>query len=609
MRARHLYEFGPFQLDATRRRLLRDGEAIPLTPKVLDILLMLVENSGRVVDKDELIKTVWPDTFVEEGNLTQNISILRKTLGESPDQLEYIVTVPKRGYRFVAGVREAEAAVPRYKMRFILAAWVLLLGLVAAVLYWRVVGKTDGRGRGAGTRSIAVLPFANVSSDPTNEYFSDGLTDELINALSKVEGLQVAARGSVFQFKGKAEDIRTVGQRLNVGAVLEGSVRREKDKLRVTAQLSEATDGYQLWSETYQGEVKDVFTIQEQIARAIVEALQIRLRGTKKAPLVKRGTENLEAYDLVLKGRRWSYWNLTLETFAQGVHHFEQAITKDPNYAAAYSGLSRLYARSLAPELVPPEEVSPKGKTAARKALDLDGTLSEPRVALASFKMRYDLDFPGTERELLRALELDPNNADAHHTYSHYLGAVGRTEEALAANKRALELSPLDIGINLFSSWIYYHARQYDHAVEAVLEALRLSPKPGFITHGFLAGGYVGLGRYEEAIAEEQKRRQLDPNHPVPIARLAYTYALWGKRDEATQAMKRLRELSKVRYVSAARWAEIYASLGEKELAFEWLEKAYEERSPTLFHLKVSPEYDKLRSDPRFDQLLKRIYH
>lgn len=608
MKARQLYEFGPFQLDATRRRLLRDGEAVPLTPKVLDILLVLVESRGQVVEKDELIKTVWPDIFVEEGNLAQNISILRKTLGESPNQPEYIATVPKRGYRFVAGVREAKPAARRYRMGLILPASALLLGLVAWVVYWRVVGKTDGGGRGAGIRSIAVLPFANVSSDQGNEYFSDGLTDELINVLAKVEGLQVAARGSVFQFKGRAEDIRTVGQRLNVGAVLEGSVRREKDKLRVTAQLNEATDGYQLWSEAYEGEVKDVFAIQEEIARAIVDALQIRLRGPKKTLLVKRGTDNLEAYDLALKGRSSAYYNLTLETFKQGVYDFEQAITKDPNYPSAYAGLAHLYASSIGNELASPREVCAKAKAPARKALELDDTLAEPRVTLALLKMRCDLDFTGTERELLHALELDPNNADAQFAYTLYFVGMGRTEEALAANKRALELSPLDIGINLLFSHIYYHARRYDQAIDAVMQVLRLNPKAGLKTHGMLAGDYDGAGRYEEAIAENQKAREIDPNHPVTIARLGYTHALWGKRGEAMKALERLNELSKVRYVSAARRAEIYAALGEKERAFEWLEKAYEERSPTLYHLKVSPEYDNLRSDPRFDRLLKRIY-
>jgi tetratricopeptide (TPR) repeat protein len=418
----------------------------------------------------------------------------------------------------------------------------------------------------------------------------------------------VVARGSVFQFKGSAHDVRKVGQQLSVGSVLEGTVRKEQDKVRVTVQLSDATDGYQLWSETYQGEVKDVFAIQEQIARAIVDALQIRLRGPKKTPLVKRGTDNLEAYDLVLKGRQSDYWDLKQVTLAQSILYFEQASAKDPSYAAAYSGLSRLYARSLGSELAPPKEVCAKGDTAARKALELDATLLDPRVALAMFKMRCDWDFPGAEQEFRQALELDPNNADAHRGYSQYLAAMGRTQEALVANKRALELSPLDIGINLFFSLIYYWAHQYDQAVDAVRQTLRLNPQPGFITHGFLAGGYDGLGKYEEAIAEEQKRRQLDPNHPVPIARLAYTYALWGKRREAMQAMERLRELSKIRYVSAARWAEIYAGLGEKDRALEWLEKAYDERSPTMYHLKVSPEYDKLRSDPRFDRLLKRIY-
>jgi TolB-like protein/DNA-binding winged helix-turn-helix (wHTH) protein/tetratricopeptide (TPR) repeat protein len=600
MRVQDAYEFGPFRLDLAKRRLLRDGQPIPLTPKVLDILLVLVENRGRVVDKEELLRNVWPDTTVEEGNLTQSISILRKTMGETPEQHQYIETVPKRGYRFVADVTQMKAQ-PRMRTGFVVA-FSVLLACAAVFIYWRVAPGFSGKRRAEGIRAIAVLPFANVSSDAADEYFSDGLTDELIVTLSKVEGLRVPARSSAFQFKGKSQDVRTIAKLLNVGAILEGSVRKENDNLRVTAQLSEATSGYQLWSETYTGNAKDVFAIQESIARAIVDTLQIRLGGRSKTPFVDAVT-NPKAYELTLRGRQWGYREPTLETLAQGVRFFAEAIAADPRYAPAYSGLSYIHMKSVCYDIAP-KEACPKAKQAAETALQLDGTLTEPRITLGNVKLWCEWDFAGAEREYQQALQIDPNKADAYLWYSFYLGATGRSEEALKSIRRALELNPLDPGTNLRVAWVYYHGRQYDRAIEAVHQAWQLNPHSG--GHALLAGAYGAAGRYQEAIATNEKEG--DPNHPVTVSRRAYYLALAGKRSEALNALQHLKEIAKVRYVSAARWAEVYAGLGDKEKAFYWLEKAIEEHSPSMFHLKVSPEFDILRSDPRFERLLKRIY-
>jgi TolB-like protein/Tfp pilus assembly protein PilF len=585
---------------------MRDGSLVPLTPKVLDTLLVLLENNGSVVDREDLIKSLWPDTVVEEGNLAQNISILRKALGETSEDRRYIETVPKRGYRFVAEVREWKPDSRARRIRWIVAALVLLLAAAGLILY-RPLRKKEVQVQRNTIQSIAVLPFLNVSSDRQNEYFSDGLTEELIHALNRIEGLRVAARTSVFEFKGKAQDVRTIGHRLNVGAVLEGSVQKEKEKLRIRVELSDAGNGFQLWSETYEREVKDVLAIQEEIAQAVVNTLRIRLRRPQKM-LVKRYTENLEAYELALKAGHIGWWALTRDNWKESIRYYEQAITKDPVYARAYAGLADIYLNSIIKDFLPPRDACPKATTAARKALAMDDTLTEAHTTLAALRAYCDWDWRGAERQFRRVLELDPNNSEAYLFFAHFLGSIGRVDEALAANQRGLELSPLNIGLNLHLGWIYVHTRRYGKAVESILQTLRLNPNAGVHVYGLLSHAYAELGRYQESITVREQAGKLDPDYPVTVAGFGYTYAKWGKRAEALHAIERLKQMSKTRYVSAARPAEIYSALHQNDDAFEWLEKACDEHAVTMIHLKMSPEYDPVRSDPRFARFLKRIY-
>jgi len=383
MTTQRFYEFGPFRLDSKSCVLLRAGAVVPLNPKAFDTLRVLVENHGSAVGKDELMKLVWPDTFVEETNLTQQISILRKALGDSPEGSSYIETIPKRGYRFVAALN-GQVTARKKRLNWPVVSASLLLVTVASV--WAYV-RLSRSGRESMLPAIAVLPFVDMSAAKDQEYFSDGLTEQLIDALTRVPGLQVAARTSSSAFKGKQQDIREIGARLKVGMVLEGSVRQTGQRLRITAQLNSVKNGFHLWSETYDRDEKDIFAVQEEIARAIVVALKIRLTTQPNVRLVTQHTANLEAYNLYLKGRY--FWNVrTVEALAKSRRYFEEAIRTDPNYALAYSGLANAYVQG--PVGIPTHEAVPKARAAARRAIEIDDRLAEPHASMAQIRLYYD---------------------------------------------------------------------------------------------------------------------------------------------------------------------------------------------------------------------------
>ncbi len=375
----------------------------------------------------------------------------------------------------------------------------LLVALVIVSVYflWRTPEQQ------AMPNSIAVLPFVNMSPDPENEYFSDGMTEEILNALSKVEGLRVASRTSAFVFKQDQTDIRTIGERLNVGAVLEGSVRKSGARLRITAQLINVADGFHLWSETYERNVEDVFAIQDEISRMIVNKLRVKLIGEPDRPLVKPTTENLEAYNLFLKGRyHWNKW--TKEGLEKAIEHFTKAIEIDPGFAQAYSGLADSYTIFGTQDIVPPKEAFPKAEAAARKALQLDNKLAEAHTSMGLVKLFYDWDWSAAEREFKRATDLNPGYASAHHAYAVYLTAMGRFDEAIAEIKRAQELDPLSIPISAFVGWVYLHARQYDLAMEEYRKTLELDPNfPG--PHFLMGENYLAQSMFEEAFTAIRK--------------------------------------------------------------------------------------------------------
>jgi serine/threonine-protein kinase len=454
--------------------------------------------------------------------------------------------------------------------------------------------------------SIAVLPFVNMSADRDNEYFCDGLAEELINALTKLEQLHVVARTSAFSFKNKEVDVREIGRKLDVIYVLEGSVRRAGDRLRITAQLIDVRDGYHLWSERYDREASDVFAIQDEISLAIVDKLRIRLLGQEKATLLTRYRDNLEAYNLYLKGRY--YWDQRPQGLKRAIESFQQAIEKDPDYALAYAGIADCYVTlgSWENGTFPPLEAIPKAKAAAKKAIELDDTLPEAYASLAYATMNYDWDWPSVESGYKHAFNLNPRYATAHHWYSHYLLARGRADESLVESKRCLELDPLDLIINIHLAWHHQFARQYDEALEQCWKVSELYPN-SFWPSFFSALAYEQKGMYGEALAESEKAIKMSGNVTFTTAALGHLYALSGKQAEARKTIAELKELSSKRYVTAYDIAIIYAGLGENDQAFEWLDKALEERSSWLPYLGIEPRIDELRSDPRFKALLERV--
>jgi TolB-like protein/tetratricopeptide (TPR) repeat protein len=479
-----------------------------------------------------------------------------------------------------------------------------LLVLAALTAGYVLARKWHPRPAAPDSSSIAVLPFVNLTSSKENEYFSDGLTDDLINALTQVRGLRVVARGSAFQFKGKSPDIRAVGRQLNVASVLEGSVQRSGDRLRITAQLSSVADGYHVWSQTYDRRLADVFAVQDEISRAIVGALEVRVAGDPRRPLVESPTQDLEAYNLYLQGRfHLNKWRP--EGARKGIEYFTQAIAKDPAYAPAYTGLADCYTWLGVFGWSAAREAMPQARQAANRALHLDEKLAEAHVSLGYVKALYDWDWPGAEREFKRALELSPGDADVHFAYSvTYLTPLGRLDEALAEIQRALALDPLSPYEITAAGMIYTDRREYDRAVEQYRKAIELDPS--FIqAYDEMLGVETVRGRPQAAEAVMQAMRAVFPNADDTAMRAGIA-AGRGRQAEARGFVQQCIQacVRTDRPGKACHIAQIYASIGEKDLAIEWLHKAYEERSPLLVYTKTMPFYDSLRSDPRFGALL-----
>jgi DNA-binding winged helix-turn-helix (wHTH) protein/TolB-like protein/Tfp pilus assembly protein PilF len=612
----HSYEFGRFRLKVAERVLLREGELVPLTPKVFDILVTLVEHGGQIVSKDDLMKRVWPNTFVEEGNLTQNISLLRKALGETPGGVQFIETVPRRGYRFVAETNRAAAngnrsgelpasepvvSIPNTASQpggsrrtpiFALVAGLVVVSIIG-VFYFTSSGKT---GNPSAIQSIAVLPFIDESSDPDAEYINDKIAESLINSLSKLPQLRVVPRGVVAGYKGKELDPRKVGQELNVQAVVTGKLRRHGDIISIQADLIDVDNVAQLWGQHYDHKVSDALLVQDDISRDIFENLRLKLNVEEK--------KQLEAYGLYLKGR--NAWNKrTTDALQQAIDYFQQAIALDPNYGEAYAGLADCYNMLVVYGRLEPKEGFPKAKEAATKALEIDENSAEAHTSMAFIKFRWDWDRTATEREFQEAIKLKPAYAPAHQWYSSYLVAVERFDEAIAEAKRTEELEPLSFVASSHLGWIYYLAGQNDKAIEQCRKILELDPS-SFPARRYLGLAYEAKGMYPEAIAEFQTGVKLSGS-PLMHALLGHAYAASGKSAEAKQVLADLQQLQGQRYVSPYTVAAIYSGLGDDEQAFKWLERAVEERDIWLMNLKVDPVFAKLRSKREFTDILARI--
>jgi TolB-like protein/Tfp pilus assembly protein PilF len=450
--------------------------------------------------------------------------------------------------------------------------------------------------------SIAVLPFANATGDPSTDYLSDGISESLINSLSRLGGVKVIARSSSFRYKGKDADPQEVAKALGVKAILTGRVLRRGEDLQISAELVDARDRTQLWGEQYNRRAEDLLAVQSEISREIAEKLHLHLTAGERRQLDKRETVNPQAYELLLKGRFYGNKGGT-ENWKKAVEYFQQAISIDPAYALAYTELSRLYVNLIGSSALDPKEFTPKAAAAARKALELDEGLADAHLALANIKIN-EWDWPTAEREFKRAIELNPNYARAHSGYAAYLSLTGQHEQAIAKIKRARELDPLSIIASAHVGFVLYYARQYDQAIEALKETLELDqnfPVPHFV----LGYCYAAKGMYPEAIAAFQEAIRLGEASPSTHISLGVAYARGGAREKAQAILKRLQTTKE--YVSPGELAVLHLSLGDKEEALALLKKAYEAHDLQLQYLKVDPQYDSLRSDPRFADIMRRV--
>jgi DNA-binding winged helix-turn-helix (wHTH) protein/TolB-like protein/tetratricopeptide (TPR) repeat protein len=633
------YQFGSFRIDRGGRVLLHDGEPVSLPPKVYDTLLALVMHSGQIVEKEELMRAVWPDTFVEEANLTVNISALRKALGEGDPEHHYIETVPRRGYRFVSPVTEVkndsadsfaeEHAKPRLPIEeehkadatkeestYVTGVRELprsrrlglpIIGISKLVGLGVIAYYTWGKRAAPGlkVRSMAVLPFKPLVADNRDEPLEMGMCDALITRLSGLNQLIVRPTSSVVQYNKPGQDSVAAGRELGVDALLDGFVQKSGDKIRVTAQLLSIPDGKHLWSGQFNANFTDIFAVEDSMSRQMVEALLPNLTGEERRRVTKHYTENIEAYELYLRGRYFQD-KRTAEALNKSIDYFQQATEKDPRYALAFAGLADSNVGLAVRADMPPRDSFQRAKTAAMRALEIDDTLAEAHASLANVRYWYDWDWSGAETEFKRAFELSPNYPTSHQLYASYLIVMGRQQEALSEIRQARALDPLSLTVNVHVARILFFSRGYDEAIEQCRKTLEIDPNFGG-AHLFLGRSYKEKRMYQEALTELEKARDLLKGSAEVLALIGYTYAVSGRLSESQKVLQELQGLSKQRYVSPYHIAMVYSGLGERDTAFLWLEKAYDDREGRLTILKFAPEFDGLRSDSRYADLLRRI--
>jgi len=650
------HEFGPFRIDTIKRLLLRDGEPVALKAKCFETLLVLVEARGQVLDKDELMRRVWPDTVVEESNITVYISTLRKALGENHREHRYIVTVPGRGYSFVAEVKEVReeraelisreqsrpsltteevevdgstesegrAFLPRRRLspvawrgryrRPVIVAGLALFSSATIIIAGAVVAYFLSSKSDKTIHSLAILPFAVDGNDPDIERLAEGIANDLANRLSRLPTLTVISSNAVSRYKTRGPqlgslDAQAVGHEFNVEAVVIGRLAKREDRIYINLELIDARNNSHLRGRQYDRKLADIFDLLEDIAKGISGRLRPDLTELTEKGLntpAKHGAESSEAYGTYLKGR--NFWNKrTEEGLREAIELFDRAVGLDPNSALAYAGLADSYLMLAFHGALSPMEYFPRAKQAAEKAIMIDPNLAEAHTALAYVKYLYDWDWAVADEEFKRAIALNPNYATAHQWYGEYLGQMGRFKESSAEREKALRLDPLSPIITSEQGFSYIEARKYDRALEDFRKAAELYPdfSPA---HDFLAYALVFNGLYDEAIAECQKAINLakakDGNN---FALLAIIYAKSGRQKEAQRLLAEMTLNSKNRYYPPAHIAAAYAALGDKDKAFQWLEKAYQQKDWAMVQIKVEPTFDSLRSDARFSELLKRM--
>jgi TolB-like protein/tetratricopeptide (TPR) repeat protein len=568
------YEFGVYRLDAQSQMLFREGDHVALPPKVTELLVALVEAAGRVLTREQLLQRLWRDTVVEEGSLTSHISMLRKALGEGPNGQDFIETLPKRGYRFVASVKRAASQAPD---------------------------------SGVDRAMLVVLPFENLTAGERYDYFSEGLTEEMITELARLspERLGVIARTSAMQFKSTTKSIAQIGSDLGVSHVLEGSVRRVGERVRITAQLIRVSDESHLWAQSYERGLHDVLEVQADVAQAVAREIQIKLTPHERRRLDgdKPRSINSQAYELYLRGRHFWY-RRTEAGIRKSIECFEEALRYDPSFAAAYDGISDAHTMLACRGMTPALESFHKAKTAAREAVRLQPELGEGYASLAHVRL-HDWDWVGLESDFRQAVELDPGYAIAHYWYAEYLMAMGRTREAVDRVEHGWELDPLNSVINASVGMIRYLAHNYDGALVALRRGLEIDP-----THyvSYLRVGLVCLQKNlpNEAIDAMRQAVTHSGGSTEALAGLAQAHAVTGDKLAMERIVKELGE-SADRYVSPYNVARVYAAIDDKQRALEWLERAYREHNPDLIELTREPSFAGLHSDAKFRELVERI--
>ena len=630
--------FGTFEVSLQSGEVRKSGLKIRVQQQPLKLLEILLERPGEVITREELRSRVWPNESFGDFDQALNISIgkLRSALGDSAENPRFIETLPKRGYRFIAEVSvvghnahkrgpESAASPPPAtgsvtkvqdpglaisrtgpKRRL----WTTLLVIPASALVLSLVILSVWLFRSpvrppTGIRSLAVLPLDNLSGDASQNYFADGMTDELITDLAQISALRVISRTSVMVYKGARKPLPQIARELNVDAVVEGTVLRSGDQVRITAQLIEASTDKHLWSRSYGGELRDTLALQNRVASAIADQIRINLTPREQAALKSAKAVNPEAYESYLKGRY--FWNKrTAEGLKVALAYFKQAIEEDPKYAQAYSGLADTYALSgdWQYAVMTPKEAFPEAKAAALKALELDNTLGEAHNSLAFVLDGFDWDFDAAGKEFRRAIELNPGYATAHHWYAWHLSLLGRFDEAIAEMKRAQNLDPLSLIINADLAELLVLAHHYDESIAQSRKTIEMDPNFA-LAHNQLAQAYLQKRMYDEAVAELKKAVQLSGNSPTCVANLARAYVASGKRSEAEKLLGDLKKRSNPGYSNSPEIAIIYVSLGDTDQAMDWLEKGHQERfNPGVL---LRPGFDPLRSDLRFQRLAHRI--
>jgi TolB-like protein/DNA-binding winged helix-turn-helix (wHTH) protein/Flp pilus assembly protein TadD len=603
----------------------------------MKLLGILLEHPGEVVTREELRGRVWPDESFGDFDQALNIAIgkLRTALGDSAENPRFIETLPKRGYRFIADVSVLEAdarpkklesvagdppaiesgqtlqvaglAVARKRRLWLTRGAIVALAIVI-IISFSILSVWLFRSRGpapAGIRSLAVLPLENLSGDASQNYFADGMTDELITDLAQISALRVISRTSVMAYKGARKPLPQIARELNVDAVVEGTVLHSGDQVRITAQLIEASTDKHLWSQSYEGELRDTLALQSRVASAIADQIRINLTPQEQAALKTVKVVDPEAYESYLKGRY--FWNKrTADGLKVALAYFKQAIEEDPKYARAYSGLADTYALlgDWQYAVMTPKEAFPEAKAAAIKALELDSTLGEAHNSLAFVLDGFDWDLDAGGKEFRRAIELNPGYATAHHWYAWHLSLLGRFDDAIAEMRKAESLDPLSLIINADLAELLGLAHSYDDSIRQSLKTIEMDPNFA-LAHNQLAQAYLQKHMYDEAVAELQKAVKLSGNSPTCIANLARAYVASGKRAEAVTLLNTLIKRSTTGYSNASEIAMIYASLGDTDQAMNWLDKSFEDRfNPGVL---LRPGFDPLRSDPRFQSLVHRV--